>query len=177
VQHRTFQLAQTLFQIDDLIPQGFAAVLQVLQEIGRVRIFIALLGERRDALLGIVQKDVSLGKTGGEQLAAVIRVIGHLAGLKRNREGWAQADGVIGAMGRKHGEKPMDLQVENWPIARLNPYGANARIHSPAQVRQIAASLREFGFNVPCLIDDKGEPIAGHGRLLAAKELDLKSVP
>jgi len=70
-----------------------------------------------------------------------------------------------------------DLQVEHWPVARLNPYGANARTHSAAQVRQIAASLREFGFNVPCLIDDKGELIAGHGRLLAAKELNLKSVP
>jgi len=71
----------------------------------------------------------------------------------------------------------MDLQVESWPVERLNPYGANARQHSAAQVKQIAASLREFGFNVPCLVDDKGELIAGHGRLLAAKELNLKSVP
>jgi len=71
----------------------------------------------------------------------------------------------------------MDLQVEDWPIGKLSPYGDNARQHSAAQVKQIAASLREFGFNVPCLVDEKGEVIAGHGRLLAAKELNLKSVP
>jgi|GEM_PF-4776819 len=71
----------------------------------------------------------------------------------------------------------MALQIEHWPVAQLAPYAANARLHSPAQIKQIAASIQEFGFNVPCLIDDSGALIAGHGRLLAAKELKITSVP
>ena len=71
----------------------------------------------------------------------------------------------------------MTLQVEHWPLAELAPYAANARTHSAAQVAQIAASIRAFGFNVPCLVDDNGELIAGHGRLLAAKDLNLDTVP
>lgn len=70
-----------------------------------------------------------------------------------------------------------DLQVEQWPIDRLLPYAANARTHEPEQVAQIAASIAEFGFNVPCLIDERGVLIAGHGRLLAAKKLGLADVP
>jgi len=57
------------------------------------------------------------------------------------------------------------------------PYAANARTHSEHQVGQIAGSIREFGFNVPCLVDDKDELITGHGRLLAAKRLGLAEVP
>jgi len=71
----------------------------------------------------------------------------------------------------------MDMQVEQWKLSALAPYAANARTHSPKQVTQIAASIREFGFNVPLLVDDNGSLIAGHGRLLAAKELKLKTVP
>src|SRR5690554_1234806 len=56
------------------------------------------------------------------------------------------------------------LQVERWPIERLLPYAANARTHSDEQVAQIAGSIAEFGFNVPCLVDDRGVLIAGHGR-------------
>jgi DNA modification methylase len=70
-----------------------------------------------------------------------------------------------------------DLRVERWPIDRLLPYAANARTHEPEQVAQIAASIAEFGFNVPCLIDERGVLIAGHGRLLAARKLGLADVP
>jgi ParB-like chromosome segregation protein Spo0J len=67
--------------------------------------------------------------------------------------------------------------VECWPIDRLLPYIANARSHPEAQVAQIAGSIAEFGFNVPCLVDERGVLIAGHGRLLAAKRLGLAEIP
>lgn len=69
------------------------------------------------------------------------------------------------------------LQIEHWPIDRLQVFAANARQHSPEQVEQIAASIKEFGFNVPCMVDEEGVLIAGHGRMLAARKLGLKSVP
>jgi len=69
------------------------------------------------------------------------------------------------------------LQVELWPIDRLLPYAANARTHPDEQVAQIAGSIAEFGFNVPCLVDDRGVLIAGHGRIIAAKRLGLQQVP
>ena len=55
------------------------------------------------------------------------------------------------------------------PIGDLIPYARNARTHSDEQVAQIAASIREFGFNAPVLIDSQGGIIAGHGRVLAAR--------
>ncbi len=67
--------------------------------------------------------------------------------------------------------------VEQWPTERLLPYAANARTHPDEQVAQIAGSIAEFGFNVPCLVDDRGVLIAGHGRILAAKRLGLQHVP
>lgn len=70
-----------------------------------------------------------------------------------------------------------DIQVERWPLDRLLPYAANARTHSEAQVAEIAGSIREFGFNNPVLVDDRGVLIAGHGRLLAAWRLGLAEVP
>ena len=69
------------------------------------------------------------------------------------------------------------LHVESWQIERLLPYVRNARTHSAVQIRQIAASLAEFGFNNPVLIDAEGSIIAGHGRVLAAGELKLPQVP
>ncbi|MFN3624484.1 MAG: site-specific DNA-methyltransferase [Hyphomicrobium sp.] len=69
------------------------------------------------------------------------------------------------------------LQVESWPIERLLPYAANARTHPDEQVAQIAGSIAAFGFNVPCLVDDRGVLIAGHGRIVAAKRLGLQRVP
>lgn len=59
----------------------------------------------------------------------------------------------------------------------LIPYKKNARTHSDAQVSEIAASILEFGFTNPVLVDSKKGVIAGHGRLMAAKKLGLKEVP
>jgi len=70
-----------------------------------------------------------------------------------------------------------DVHVERWPVGRLLPYAANARTHSDEQVAQIAGSIAAFGFNVPCLVDERGVLIAGHGRLLAARRLGLTNVP
>jgi len=53
----------------------------------------------------------------------------------------------------------------------------NPRSHSPEHVNQLAASIREFGFTIPILLDERDEVIAGHGRLLAARELGLDEVP
>ncbi len=70
-----------------------------------------------------------------------------------------------------------DLAVVAMPVASLVPYAANARTHSDAQVAQIAASIAEFGFVNPVLVDAAGVLVAGHGRVLAAKRLGMASVP
>ncbi|MBW6401986.1 ParB N-terminal domain-containing protein [Roseomonas sp. HJA6] len=70
-----------------------------------------------------------------------------------------------------------DLRVETMPVAALAPYAANARLHPAEQLAQLAASIAEFGFNVPVLVDDAGVLIAGHGRVLAAKALGLQEIP
>jgi DNA modification methylase len=63
------------------------------------------------------------------------------------------------------------------PLASLIPYARNARTHSDAQIAQIAASIREFGWTNPVLVDGQNGVIAGHGRLLAARKLGLTEVP
>lgn len=68
-------------------------------------------------------------------------------------------------------------RIEVWPVDRLKPYERNARTHSPAQVAKIAASLAEFGFVNPVLVDSSDGIIAGHGRMLAARSLGLTDVP
>ena len=72
---------------------------------------------------------------------------------------------------------PYAEKIERWPIERLIPYARNPRTHSAGQVAQIAASMREFGFTNPILVDDTGGIIAGHGRVLAARQLGLPDVP
>ena len=72
---------------------------------------------------------------------------------------------------------PMAQRVEHWPLEKLIPYARNPRTHSDAQVAQIADSIAAFGFNNPCLVDTKAGIIAGHGRLLAARMLQLAEVP
>ena len=67
--------------------------------------------------------------------------------------------------------------VEARAVTALLPYAGNARTHSAEQVAQIAASILEFGFVAPVLVDERGEVIAGHGRLQAAKSLGLETVP
>jgi DNA modification methylase len=69
------------------------------------------------------------------------------------------------------------LKVEMLPVEALRPYANNARTHSKKQIRQIANSVRRFGFNNPVLIDDQGQIIAGHGRVAAAKLLGISAVP
>ncbi len=71
----------------------------------------------------------------------------------------------------------MARHIEIWPTDRLVPYAKNARAHSPEQVAQIAASIVEFGFVNPILVDSTDGIIAGHGRLLAARKLGLAEVP
>jgi DNA modification methylase len=69
------------------------------------------------------------------------------------------------------------MKIEQLPIDELVPYARNSRTHDEAQVAQIAASIQEFGFTNPILIDAEGVIIAGHGRVLAAKKLELSEVP
>jgi site-specific DNA-methyltransferase (adenine-specific) len=71
----------------------------------------------------------------------------------------------------------MAQRIELWPLDRLKPYERNARTHSAEQVAQIAASIVEFGFTNPILVDSGDGIIAGHGRLQAARELGLSTVP
>lgn len=59
----------------------------------------------------------------------------------------------------------------------LIPYARNSRTHSDAQVAQIAASVREFGWTNPVLVDGENGIIAGHGRVLAARKLGMEEVP
>lgn len=63
------------------------------------------------------------------------------------------------------------------PVASLVPYERNAKLHPQDQVEKIAASIREFGFLSPCLVDRAGNIIAGHGRVEAAKSLGMETVP
>jgi ParB-like chromosome segregation protein Spo0J len=67
--------------------------------------------------------------------------------------------------------------IDDYPLADLIPYINNSRTHSDEQVAQVAASIKEFGFTNPILIDEQGGIIAGHGRTMAAKKLGLDRVP
>ncbi|KYK50075.1 hypothetical protein A1D31_22450 [Bradyrhizobium liaoningense] len=67
--------------------------------------------------------------------------------------------------------------VERRPIRELIPSARNARQHSDEQIEEIAASMSEFGWTMPILIDENGSVIAGHGRLLAAEQLGFDSAP
>ena len=69
------------------------------------------------------------------------------------------------------------LSVEYLPPASLKPYPNNARAHSKRQLTKLAASIAQFGFVVPVLIDGQNGLIAGHGRLQAATNLSLQVIP
>ena len=62
-------------------------------------------------------------------------------------------------------------------VLKLIPYINNARTHSESQINQIAASIKEFGFRNPILVDGENGIIAGHGRVMAAKKLGLTTIP
>jgi ParB-like chromosome segregation protein Spo0J len=68
-------------------------------------------------------------------------------------------------------------KVERRSVASLVPAARNPRTHSPEQVDQLAASIREWGWTVPVLVDEQGGLLAGHGRVLAAKKLGLAEIP
>jgi DNA modification methylase len=80
-------------------------------------------------------------------------------------------------MGRAGATGPDYLHVEYRPATALIPHAKNARTHSDAQVAEIAASIRAFGWTNPILVDGDNGVIAGHGRLLAARKLGMSSVP
>lgn len=77
------------------------------------------------------------------------------------------------------------MNRKNWPankiemrsVSELVPYTNNSRTHSPQQIDQIAASINEWGWTVPVLVDEKGMLIAGHGRIMAAQKLGIEQVP
>jgi len=69
------------------------------------------------------------------------------------------------------------MQVQQYKVKDLIPYANNSRTHSDAQVAQIAASIKEFGWTNPILVDGEKGIIAGHGRLLAARKLNMDEVP
>jgi ParB-like nuclease domain len=73
-------------------------------------------------------------------------------------------------------EWPVD-QIEHWPIERLAAYDRNANTHPPEQVAQIVAAMREFGWTIPVLVREDGTIAAGHGRIEAARQLELAVVP
>ena len=77
----------------------------------------------------------------------------------------------------EHFEGSLALKVEYRSIELLRPSQRNARTHSKKQLHKIAASLRQFGFVNPVLIDAEGEIIAGHGRRDAAEAIGLKQIP
>lgn len=73
--------------------------------------------------------------------------------------------------------KPALLTVEYLAVDALIPYARNSRTHDETQVAQIAASIKEFGFTNPVLIDEEGGIIAGHGRIMAARKLGMAEAP
>ena len=70
-----------------------------------------------------------------------------------------------------------NLLIRYMAVSLLKPDPKNPRRHSPKQIQQIAASIQKFGFNAPLLVNPEGLVIAGHGRLQAARECELKEVP
>jgi hypothetical protein len=68
-------------------------------------------------------------------------------------------------------------EIEQIAVEDLIPYDRNPKIHPDTQVKQLANSIREWGWTMPILVDENTQVIAGHGRLFAAKELDMKEVP
>ena len=70
-----------------------------------------------------------------------------------------------------------DLSVCSWPIEKVIPYARNSRKIPESAVDKVAASIKEFGWRVPIVVDKDGVIICGHTRLLAAKKLGLREVP
>jgi ParB-like chromosome segregation protein Spo0J len=97
----------------------------------------------------------------------------------RNVAQWrAYGSGLVpgGQMGKALTPR-MAERIELWPVERLVPFEGNARTHSAAQLAQLAASIQRFGFLAPILVDGESGILAGHGRLMAARELGMQQVP
>lgn len=76
------------------------------------------------------------------------------------------------------GKEPGELkQIELRPTNSLHEFRDNSRKHSDEQVQQLMRSINEWGWTMPILIDETSTVIAGHGRLLAAKRLNIEEVP
>jgi len=69
------------------------------------------------------------------------------------------------------------MQIKNVPIKDIIEYSKNNRVHSDQQIDRIACSITDFGFNQPLVVDETNTILVGHGRLLAARKLNLKEVP
>lgn len=69
------------------------------------------------------------------------------------------------------------MKIESWPTAKPVPYARNARNIGSIAIDKVAASIKEFGFRQPIVVDEDGVVIAGHTRLAAAKQLGIKEVP
>ena len=79
--------------------------------------------------------------------------------------------------GVKTPKPPTEIAVEIWPVTMPIPYARNARVCPDSAIGKVAASIKEFGFKNPILVDREGVIIAGHTRLLAAERLGLSEVP
>lgn len=86
------------------------------------------------------------------------------------------AESIAKITGENLTGNPAD-KIEHWPIEKLIPYARNSRTHSPEQIDQIVASIKEWGWTTPILVDEQGGIIAGHGRTLAAQRLRMPQVP
>jgi hypothetical protein len=82
------------------------------------------------------------------------------------------------ARGAADNQRPWPAdKVERWAIDRLIPYAKNARTHTDAQIAAIAASIKEWGWTSPALVGEDGGLIAGHARMLAARQLGIAEIP
>jgi DNA modification methylase len=94
---------------------------------------------------------------------------------RRERRRWL--DRGVGVVMAGSQQQKRELAVDYRAVEALIPYARNARTHSPTQVAMIAGSIREFGFTNPVLVDGENGIIAGHGRVMAARQLGMGSVP
>ncbi len=72
---------------------------------------------------------------------------------------------------------PKISQIEHWELSHIQPYENNAKLHPQEHVDQIAASIEEFDFLDPVAVDENGQLLEGHGRLLAAKARGMATIP
>jgi len=74
-------------------------------------------------------------------------------------------------------QNPLTLAVEDWPIDKIRPYEGNPRVIPQIAIEKVAASIREFGWRQPIVVDEDGVILVGHTRLRAARQLGHSTVP